>query len=133
MRVIDVRERFQVNLQHRPGIESFHGFHLPLVAPCQRLREILRFFAGELFLQHIRAQSLLPERVRFRGINWARRIVAVERIAVLPGEIEWFRRQRLFHERSALLVSLEIALEITRAGCVSPISRVAFASCGMKR
>ena len=111
MRIVDVRKRLQVDLQYGPVTESFHRLHLPLVVLCERLREIIRLFSGELLLQHVRAQSLGPERVCFREIDRARRIVAVERVAVVPGKIEWRGSQRLFHERGALLVPLEIALE----------------------
>ena len=62
-----MRERIQVNLQHRAVAELFHHLHIPRVAVRQRLSELFRLFSCQLFLQNLRAQTLPPQLVRLSG------------------------------------------------------------------
>jgi hypothetical protein len=51
-------ESIQVDLQHSVRAQLLHRLRLPRVTLGQRRRELLRFFARELFLQYIGAQAL---------------------------------------------------------------------------
>jgi hypothetical protein len=84
MRVVDVGERVQVDLEHLVAPRAF------IVCSCCAYRcvsvahDLLRRLSAELLLQVLRSELLPPELLGRRQVAWPLRVLAIERVDVVP-------------------------------------------------
>jgi hypothetical protein len=105
-----VSQRVQVRLQHVVLVERLHGALLLLIAARQRSDDLLLRYVAELLIEVFGSQILSPAGLRRRCVAGSRGVLAVERIAVLPGELEARGLQLLGEVRGPFLQSLQISV-----------------------
>ena len=95
VRVVNVGQSVQVDLQHLVPAELLQGAQLLGVSPGQGGRDLLGLLARQLLLQIVGAQLIAPERLGRRQIARAWRLVAVEGVDLVSGEVNFVERSSL--------------------------------------
>ena len=103
MRIVGVRERVQIGLQHIVAAPVGEGAQIPLVMPFQHVANVRargfgqahdfifigrRQFAAQLFLQILVTQPLLPKRLRLVKICRKRRVPPIQLKPLVRVELE---------------------------------------------
>ncbi len=118
MRVVDVRQRVQVDLQHLVVAQRADRAQLLLVTVNQCPGHVGDRLVGQLLLQHLGPQRLLPQLARGGQVGRALGVLAVEGEAVVAGERETAGSEQGRVERDLLLQPLDVTREddVRRSG-----------------
>ncbi len=109
--IVDVSQRVQIDLEDLVAAEPLHGGQRLRVPAGQRADDLVGPLVVQLLLQILRPQRLPPERPGLRRRGRPPGVFAIERVAVVPGELELRGLQHVRVVSGLLAQPLDVASE----------------------